>query len=142
VVKEEKDTGGNPMNSVITPQMYSTPKAPKAIGPYSQAASAGNLLFISGQLPIDPDTGEFTQGGIEERTRQCLKNVSAIAQAADTELTKAVKVNIYLTDIGDFEKVNQVYAQYFPAEPPARLAIQVAALPKNADIEIEAVVCL
>lgn len=130
------------MNSVNTPQMYSTPKAPKAIGPYSQAASAGNLLFISGQLPIDPDTGEFAQGGIEERTHQCLKNVSAIAQAADTELMKAVKVNIYLTDIGNFEQVNQIYAQYFPGQPPARLAIQVAALPKNADIEIEAVVCL
>ncbi|MFO7877772.1 MAG: RidA family protein [Desulfovermiculus sp.] len=130
------------MSSADSPQMYTTPKAPKAIGPYSQAASAGNLLFISGQLPIDPDTGEFAQGGIEKRTHQCLKNLTAIAQAAGTDLHRAVKVNLYLTDMGNFERVNQVYAEYFPGEPPARLAIQVAGLPKNADIEIEAVVCL
>lgn len=130
------------MNPAATPQTYSTPKAPKAIGPYSQASAAGSLLFISGQLPLDPDTGEFAQGGIEEHTHQCLKNLTAIAQAADTDLNCAVKVNIYLTDMDNFERVNRVYAEYFPGKPPARLAIQVAGLPKNADIEIEAVVCL
>ena len=124
------------------PQMYTTTEAPQAIGPYSQAAAAGGLLFISGQLPIDPQTGEFASGSIEERTRQCLNNVAAIAQAAETELSRAVKVNIYLTDMGDFEQVNRVYAGYFTGEPPARLAIQVAGLPKNADIEIEAVISL
>jgi len=130
------------MNSIKSPQAHFTSKAPKAIGPYSQATAAGDFLFISGQLPIDPETGEFAPGGIKERTHQCLKNVSTIAQAADTDLTKAVKVNLYLTDMDNFEQVNRVYAEYFPGEPPARLAIQVAALPKNADIEIEAVVCL
>ena len=124
------------------PTTYSTPEAPKAIGPYSQAAAAGNLLFISGQLPIDPKTGDFAPGGIAEHTHQCLQNVSAIAQAAGTELGRAVKVCVYLTDMGNFEQVNSVYAQYFPQDPPARLAIQVGALPKNADIEIEAVVSI
>lgn len=130
------------MSLAHNPQIYSTSKAPKAIGPYSQATAAGNLLFISGQLPIDPDTGEFALGGIEEHTHQCLKNVSAIAQAAGTDLRQAVKMNLYLTDMDNFDRVNRVYAEYFSDEPPARLAIQVAALPKNADIEIEAVVCL
>ncbi|MBS3780112.1 MAG: RidA family protein [Desulfovermiculus sp.] len=124
------------------PHIYNTDQAPKAIGPYSQAAAAGDLLFISGQLPIDPQTGEFASGGIEERSRQCLNNVTAIAQAAETDLSRAVKVNIYLTDMGNFERVNRVYAEYFAGEPPARLAIQVAGLPKNADIEIEAVISL
>jgi len=130
------------MSQAHKPQIYSTSKAPKAIGPYSQAAAAANLLFISGQLPIDPATGEFALGGIEEHTHQCLKNVSTIAQSAGTDLSQAVKVNLYLTEMENFEKVNKVYAEYFSDEPPARLAIQVAALPKNADIEIEAVVCL
>lgn len=125
-----------------SPQIYTTSQAPKAIGPYSQAAAAGNLLFISGQLPIDPQSGEFASGGIEEHTRQCLNNVTAIAQAAGTDLSRAVKVNLYLTDMGNFERVNRVYAEYFTDEPPARLAIQVAGLPRNADIEIEAVISL
>jgi 2-iminobutanoate/2-iminopropanoate deaminase len=130
------------MDTSNKPQTVTTPEAPKAIGPYSQAAIAGGLLFISGQLPIDPATSEFPSGGIQARTHQCLQNLRAIAQAAGTDLDRAVKVNVYLTDMQDFEAVNQVYSQYFPDDPPARLAIQVAGLPKKADIEIEAVLSL
>ncbi len=125
-----------------SPEAVSTAKAPAAIGPYSQAVKAGELLFISGQLPVDPETGEFARGGIEERAHQCLKNLKAIAEAAGTGLDRVVKATVFLTDMADFARVNQVYAQYFTAALPARSAIQVAALPKNADIEIEAIVKL
>ncbi|MDF1592703.1 MAG: RidA family protein [Desulfobacterales bacterium] len=118
----------------------STPKAPAAIGPYSQGVVAGNLLFISGQLPLDPKTGEFVQGGIEEYTHQCLKNLKAIAEAAGSSLERAVKVTVFLTNMEDFACVNQVYTQYFSDNLPARSAFQVAALPKNAAIEIEAII--
>jgi len=130
------------MNASRTVQTVSTPQAPKAIGPYSQAVSANGFLFVSGQLPLDPGTGEMAAGGIEERTHQCLQNIQAIARAAGTDLNQAVKVNVYLTDMSNFSRVNDIYGQYFPEDPPARLAIQVAALPKQADIEIEAVLAL
>jgi len=119
-----------------------TGKAPKAIGPYSQAVAAESLLFVSGQLPLDPVTGDFVQGGISEHTQQCLKNIRAIAQEAGTDLDRAVKMTIYLKDIQNFSAVNEAYAEYFPQDPPARSAFQVAALPKNAEIEIEAVISL
>ena len=119
-----------------------TPQAPAAIGPYSQGVVAGNLIFISGQLPLDPKTGEIIAGGIEEHTHQCLKNISAIAEAAGTSLKRAVKVTVFLARMEDFARVNQVYAQYFSGNLPARAAFQVAALPKNASIEIEAVINL
>jgi len=124
------------------PKTVATSLAPSAIGPYSQAVVAGGLVFVSGQLPIDPATGEFADGGIEGHTHQCLKNIQAIAEAAGTGLNKAVKLSVYLSDMKNFNAVNQVYAKYFPDNPPARLALQVAALPKNADIEIEAVLSL
>lgn len=124
------------------PKKVNSSNAPAAIGPYSQAMIAGDLVFVSGQLPIDPSTGEFVAGGIEEHTHQCLKNIQAIAESAGTNLDKAVKMSIYLSDIKSFDAVNQVYMQYFPNNFPARLALQVAALPKNADIEIEAVLSL
>jgi len=130
------------MSHSDAPKVVSTDRAPAAVGPYSQAVIAENLVFISGQLPLDPATGSFVPGEIEDRTRQCLKNVQAIAQAAGTSLERAVKLTVYLTDMDDFNRVNQAYAQYFPADPPARVAIQVAALPKGADIEIDAVVSL
>jgi 2-iminobutanoate/2-iminopropanoate deaminase len=130
------------MANLSAPAPVSTNQAPAAIGPYSQGIVAGNLLFISGQLPIDPATGSFAGNTIEERTHQCLKNLQAIAKAAGTGLDRAVKVTVFLADIANFAQVNQVYAQYFTANPPARSAVQVAALPKNADIEIEAIVSL
>lgn len=130
------------MSSANSLAPCSTPGAPAAIGPYSQAVIAGNLLFISGQLPIDPATGQFAEGGIAEHAHQSLKNLKAIAEAAGTSLNRVVKVTVYLQDIEDFAVVNQVYAKYFNAWLPARSAVQVAALPKNADIEIEAIVSL
>lgn len=123
-------------------QTIFTSEAPAAIGPYSQAVIAGNLLFVSGQLPIDPSTGQFLPGGIAEHTHQCLKNIQAIAKAAGTRLGKAVKLNVYLADMKNFDAVNQVYAEYFADHLPARLALQVAKLPKDADIEIEAIISL
>lgn len=135
--REEKQ-----MPSLNLPTPISTAQAPAAIGPYSQGVRAGNLLFISGQLPINPQTGAFVEEGIEERAHQCLKNLKAIAEAAGTGLNNAVKVTVFLTDMEDFAQVNKVYAQYFNATLPARAAIQVAALPKNADIEIEAIISL
>jgi 2-iminobutanoate/2-iminopropanoate deaminase len=120
----------------------STSNAPAAIGPYSQGIAAGGLLFVSGQLPLDPVSGSFVAGEIEERTHQCLKNIAAIAQAAGSSLERVVKVTIFLTNLENFARVNQVYAQYFKSMLPARSAVQVAALPKNADIEIEAIIQL
>lgn len=123
-----------------SPRSIATSQAPAAIGPYSQGIIAENLIFISGQLPLDPETGKFVEGGIEERTHQCLKNLKAIAEAAGSSLKRAVKVTVFLTHMEDFACVNQVYAQYFSDNLPARSAFQVVALPKNADIEIEAIV--
>lgn len=120
----------------------STSAAPAAIGPYSQGVASGGLLFVSGQLPLDPQTGEFAPGGIEERTHQALKNLQAVAKAAGVGLEQVIKTTVFLTDMNDFAKVNQVYAQYFDSTLPARSAVQVAALPRNADIEIEAIIKL
>ncbi len=125
-----------------SPRPVSTSNAPSAIGPYSQGIAAGGLLFVSGQLPLDPATGNFVAGEIEERAHQCLKNIAAIARAAGASLDRTAKVTVFLTDLGHFDRVNQVYAQYFKSVLPARSAVQVAALPKNADIEIEAVIQL
>jgi 2-iminobutanoate/2-iminopropanoate deaminase len=130
------------MSSVNEPYSVSTQHAPVAIGPYSQGVAVGHLLFISGQLPIDPTTGAFVSGGIAEHAHQCLKNLSAVAIEAGTRLDRAVKVTVFLADMGDFAAVNHVYGEYFKTNLPARSAIQVAALPKNADIEIEAIVSL
>ncbi|MCF8039783.1 MAG: RidA family protein [Desulfohalobiaceae bacterium] len=123
-------------------RIIESPQAPQAIGPYSQAVAADNLLFVSGQLPLDPLTGYFVQGDIGKQTHQCLENIRSIAQAAGSDLDRAVKLNIYLKDIADFKAVNEAYAQHFPQNPPARLAIQVAALPRDAEIEIEAIISL
>lgn len=117
-----------------------TEAAPAAIGPYSQGIVCGNLLFVSGQLPIDPASGELVAGSIEEKTGQVLSNIRAIAEAAGAGLEDVVKTTVFLKDMNDFGAMNGVYAKYFPNSPPARAAIQVAALPKDVDIEIEAVV--
>ncbi len=114
-------------------------QAPGAVGPYSQAVSTGGLIFCSGQIPFDPATGLFVEGGIEAQTRQCLDNLSAVLTEAGGSLESAVKVQIYLTDMSKFGAVNTVYAKYFSDKPPARLCVEVAALPKGALIEIEAI---
>ncbi|WP_404295400.1 RidA family protein (plasmid) [Microvirga sp. RSM25] len=118
----------------------STTDAPGAVGPYSQAIKAGNLLFVSGQLPIDPATGEFNSANAVEQAEQCLKNLAAIARAAGTALSKTVKTTVLLTDLADFADVNRVYAGFFTAPYPARACYEVKALPKGAKVEIEAVI--
>ena len=118
----------------------STPNAPAAIGPYSQAIDSGaGLVFLSGQLPIDPATGAFPDGGIREQTRQSILNVRAILQAAGLDLQNVVKTTVFLADMGDFAAMNEVYAQFFQAPFPARSAVAVKTLPKGALIEIESI---
>ena len=116
-----------------------TDSAPAAIGPYSQAVVSGGFLFTSGQLPIDPATGKIPEGTIEEKAHIVFKNIEAIAKEAGTNLDNAVKTTVYLADIGNFQAVNTVYAQYFNEPYPARSAFQVAALPLGADLEVEAI---
>ncbi len=130
------------MESASFPRTVTTAAAPAAIGPYSQGVVAGGFLFVSGQLPLDPETGAPVAGGIEDRADRCLKNLEAVARAAGTDLARAVKLTVFLTDLAHFARVNEVYARHFPTRPPARSAVQVAALPRGADIEIEAVIQL
>lgn len=117
----------------------STAKAPAAIGPYSQAVEAGNTLYVSGQLPIDPATGEFAEGGIKELTRQSLTNLQNILAEAGLTLDNVVKTGVFLADMADFAEMNEVYAQFFQAPFPARSAVAVKTLPKGARVEIEAI---
>lgn len=114
-----------------------TDSAPKAIGPYSQAIKANGFLFISGQLPVVPTTGEFAEGGIEAQTRQSLENLKAILAAEGLTFANVVKTSVFLKDMNDFAAMNGVYATYFTAEAPARACVQVARLPKDAMVEIE-----
>jgi 2-iminobutanoate/2-iminopropanoate deaminase len=121
----------------------STENAPAAIGPYSQAIRTGSLLFCSGQVALDPSTGELVKEDVEGQARRCLENLSAVCQAAGASLSQAVRCTVYLTDMGDFTRVNDAYADYFGSDdPPARVAIGVAGLPKGADVEIDAIVAL
>ena len=119
-------------------KVIQTEKAPKAIGPYSQAIQAGNFLFLSGQIPIDPKTGELVKGDIRKQTQQVLENIKGILESQGLGMENVVKVTIFLKDIGNFNQVNEVYATYFPSSPPARSTVEVAKLPRDADIEIEA----
>jgi 2-iminobutanoate/2-iminopropanoate deaminase len=119
-----------------------TDDAPEAIGPYSQAIRHGELLFCSGQIPLDPSSGELVKQDAPGQARQCLENLDAVCRAAGTSLKRAVRLTVYLTDMTDFERVNEAYADYFEADPPARVAIAVAALPRGADVEIDAIVAL
>lgn len=119
-----------------------TPTAPAAIGPYSQGIAVNGLLFVSGQLPLDPATGAFAASDAAGQMRQCLANLSAIATAAGTDLAHCVKTTIFLTDLSAFAEVNAVYAEAFPAPCPARSTIEVSALPKGALVEVEAVIAL
>lgn len=116
-----------------------TDQAPKAIGPYSQAVRAGRWLFCSGQIGLDPASGELVGGGVTAETTRVLENLSAVLQAAGASLADVVRTTIYLTDLGDFAPVNEVYARYFSAPFPARATIGVAALPRGAAVEIDAV---
>ncbi len=122
--------------------IISTPEAPKAIGPYSQAVKSQGFLFASGQIPIDPKTGSVIAGDIKERTHQIMKNITAIAKEAGVDLESVVKTTIFLTDLADFAAVNEVYGSYFKQAPPARSTVQVAGLPLGSNIEIEAVFTL
>lgn len=116
-----------------------TEKAPAAIGPYNQAIKTGNLLFISGQLGVDMATGQIPYDSVAEQTKNCLTNLESIAQAAGTSLKNAVKVTVYLTNMDDFATMNEVYAGFFPENPPARVCVAVSALPKGVSVEIDAI---
>jgi 2-iminobutanoate/2-iminopropanoate deaminase len=120
-------------------KVIQTEKAPKAIGPYSQAIQGGNFLFLSGQIPLDPKTGELVKGDIRQQTKQVLENLKGVVESEKLEMKDMVKVTIFLKDIGNFNQVNEVYATYFPSSPPARSTVQVAKLPRDAEIEIEAI---
>lgn len=119
----------------------STKKAPAAIGPYSQAVRFDKFLFISGQIPINPDTNETVKGSIEEQTTQVISNIKAILESAGMDLVDVVKTTLFLKSLEDFDKVNNVYKMYFKDNPPARSTVEVSRLPKDADIEIEAIAC-
>ncbi len=116
-----------------------TDKAPQAIGPYSQGIVANGFVFCSGQIPIDPATGELNTGSIEDQTRQVLKNVGAVLAAAGSSYDDCVKCTVFLQDMNDFAKMNAVYAEFFKAPSPARAAVQVARLPRDVKVEIEAI---
>ena len=120
-------------------KVIQTDKAPKAIGPYSQAVQAGNFLFLSGQIPLDPKTGELVKGDIGQQTQQVLENIRGVLESQELGMEDVVKVTIFLKNIGDFSRVNEVYGTYFSSSPPARSTVEVARLPRDADIEIEAI---
>lgn len=120
-------------------EIIRTERAPQAIGPYSQAIRAGGFVFASGQIPIDPGTGEFVAGGIAEQTEQVLRNLSALLEASGTGLDRVVKTTVFLADMGDFAAMNEVYGRYFTADAPARSTVQAAGLPRGALVEIDAI---
>lgn len=120
-------------------EIISTQKAPAAIGPYSQAVKVGNLVFTSGQIPLDPQTGQLIEGGIAPQTNQVLSNLKAVLEAAGTGLDKAVKTTVYLKNLEDFATMNQVYQEYFKSNPPARSTVEVARLPREVLVEIEVI---
>ena len=120
-------------------EIIATENAPGAIGPYSQAVKTENMVFCSGQIPIDPATGEFVSNDVAEQTEQVLKNLSAVLEAAGTSLNNVVKTTVFLADMNDFVAMNEVYAKYFSANKPARATVQAARLPRDARVEIECI---
>ncbi len=120
-------------------QIIQTDRAPQAIGPYSQAIKARGFVYASGQIPIDPTTGQFVDGGIKEQTEQVMKNVAAVLEAAGSRLDRIVKTTVFLADMEEFAAMNEVYAKFFLSDPPARATVQAAGLPRNARVEIEVV---
>jgi 2-iminobutanoate/2-iminopropanoate deaminase len=123
-------------------ETVNAPGAPAAIGPYSHAVRAGSLLFCSGQVPLDPASGEIVGATAAEQARQCLSNLSAVCDAAGVSLADAVRLTVYMTDLSAFAEVGEVYASFFPDSPPARVAVGVAALPRGAEVEIDAIVAV
>lgn len=119
--------------------VVSTAAAPAAIGPYSQAITAQGVVYCSGQVPLEPASGELVDPAVAGQTRRCLENLSAVLDAAGTSLSRVVKVTAYLTDMGDFSEFNTVYAEFFTTDPPARATVGVAALPKGARVEVECI---
>ena len=120
-------------------EIIQTDNAPKAIGPYSQAVKANGLIFASGQIPIDPKTGQFVPGGITEQTEQVLKNLTAVIEAGGSSLSQVVKTTVFLADMLEFDAMNAVYARFFKDQPPARATVEAARLPRDARVEIEAI---
>ncbi len=120
-------------------RIINTDRAPAAIGPYSQAVLAGDALYISGQIPLGPRTGEIVEGGLSAQTTQVLENMKAVVEAAGAEMESIVKVTIYLTDMKQFAVVNEIYGSYFSAPHPARACVEVSALPKGVEIEMDAI---
>jgi 2-iminobutanoate/2-iminopropanoate deaminase len=123
-------------------ELVQAPDAPAAIGPYSHAVRAGGLLFCSGQIPLDPATGELVGVTPAEQARRCLENLRAVCDAAGTSLERAVRMTVYMTDLAAFAAVNEIYGSFFGEDPPARVAVEVAGLPRGAYVEIDAVVAL
>lgn len=117
----------------------STEKAPRAIGPYSQAVQAGRFLFLSGQIPLDPSTGEMVEGGFQVQTQRVMDNLKGVLESQGLGMESIVKTTIFLTDMGNFSKANEIYGSYFSEEPPARSTVEVSSLPRGAAIEIEAI---
>ena len=120
-------------------EIIQTEHAPQAIGPYSQAVKANGFVFASGQIPTDPETAQFVAGGIKEQTEQVLKNLSAVLEAAGSDLKHVVKTTVFLLDMGEFTAMNEVYGKFFAEQPPARATVQAARLPRDARVEIEAI---
>lgn len=123
-------------------KIINTQEAPAAVGPYSQAVRTGNLLFVSGQIPLDPVSGDVVGSNVQEQTRQVLSNLEKVLQAAGASLANVVKTTVFIRDMSEFPLVNEVYAAFFKADPPARACVEVSALPKGVSVEIEAVAVL
>ena len=124
---------------MIMRQVISTEAAPKAIGPYSQAIVYNGIAYLSGQIPLNPATGQIVEGGIEEQTVRVLENLGAVLEACGSSYAKVLKTTIYVKDLADFAKVNEIYARYFTADPPARATVEAARLPRDVRVEIEAI---
>lgn len=120
-------------------QIISTPTAPAAIGPYSQAVTANGFLFLSGQIPLNPATAQLIEGGVAEQTERVLENIKAVLEASGSSLEQVVKTTVFLKDLGDFAKMNEVYARYFPNQAPARSTVEAARLPRDVQVEIDAI---
>ncbi len=120
-------------------QVVNTDQAPAAIGPYSQALKVGEMVFVSGQIPIDPATGDIVQGDIKAQTRQVLTNLNAVLAAAGSSLERTVKTTVYITNMDEFSQVNEVYSEFFKDQPPARACVEVSRLPKGVAVEIDAI---
>ena len=123
----------------MSKNIIQTSNAPEPIGPYSQAVSSGNMLFVSGQIPLDPQTGDLITGNIEEETHRVMRNIQAILEAGGTDFSQVVKCSIFVKDLNDFSRINQVYGDYFPQQPPTRETVEVNRLPKDVNVEISCI---